>query len=90
MVEPASNVDTEILAGLELAGENGVGLQGTPESNIGSGNLVSNKEATKGQVVVELLEDDIQALKVRGVDNILAPVNEVIDLESRPKVVVDQ
>jgi len=89
VVEPASNVDTEILAGLELAGENGVGLQGTPESNIGSSDLVSNKEATKGQVVVELLEDDIQALEVRGVDNILALVNEVIDLERGPKVLAN-
>lgn len=87
MVEPASNVDTEILSGLELAGENSVGLQGTPESNIGSSDLVPNKEATKGQVVVELLEDDVQALEVGGVDNILAPVNEVVDLESRVDVV---
>jgi hypothetical protein len=34
-------------------------------------------------VVVQLLEDHIQGLEVRAVDNILALVNKVVHLESK-------
>lgn len=83
VVEPAAEVCSKILSGLDLAGENGVGLQGSPDGHIGNRGLVADEVAAKGQVVVQLLEDHIQGLEVRAVDNILALVNKVVHLESK-------
>lgn len=64
MVEPTGEVGTKVLSGLNLAGENGVGLKSTPDGDIGNRGLVADKVAAKGQVVVQLLEDDVQGLEV--------------------------
>lgn len=81
VVEPTAEINSEILASLELTREDGVGLEGSPESNISRRDLVADKETAKGQVVVELLKNHVHRLEVGRVDDVLALVDELVNLQ---------
>lgn len=89
MVEPTAEINSEILASLELTREDGVGLEGSPQSNISHRDMVADKEAAKGQVVVKLLKNHVQRLEVRRVDDVLAPVDELVNLQRSLKEQLD-
>lgn len=86
VVEPTAQVNSEILASLELTRKDGVGLEGAPKSDIGDRDFVADKVAAKSQVVVQLLKNHVQRLEVVRVDNILAFVDELVNLSQNVKM----